>query len=96
SDETWGIVINEAMASGLVIFSSKNAGASSILVKDNINGHVFDPDNVDELVKLFDSVLDGQINLEKMKMNSKKIISEFDSGKVSNIILEAVKSVRCI
>ena len=35
--ETWGLVINEAMASGLPVISSLNSGAAHDLIKHNKN-----------------------------------------------------------
>jgi glycosyltransferase involved in cell wall biosynthesis len=50
--EPWGLVINEAMASGLPILSSHNVGAADELVRDGINGFSFDPEDVEELAEL--------------------------------------------
>jgi glycosyltransferase involved in cell wall biosynthesis len=41
--EPWGLVINEAMASGLPILSSNNVGAAEELVIDGETGYLFDP-----------------------------------------------------
>lgn len=48
-EETWGLVINEAMASGAPILSSKQCGATSVLVQDGRNGFTFDCMDVDIL-----------------------------------------------
>jgi len=50
--EVWGLVVNEALTSGLYVLSSKYAGASYNLIEDGFNGEVFDPGNVDEIAKL--------------------------------------------
>lgn len=41
--DEWGIVINEALASGLPIVASPHAGATADLVRDGVNGIVADP-----------------------------------------------------
>jgi glycosyltransferase involved in cell wall biosynthesis len=41
--EPWGLVINEAMASGLPILSSDNVGSAEELVIDGETGYLFDP-----------------------------------------------------
>jgi glycosyltransferase involved in cell wall biosynthesis len=41
--EPWGLVINEAMASGLPILSSKNVGAAEELLIEGETGFLFDP-----------------------------------------------------
>ena len=42
-EEPWGLVINEAMASGLPILSSRNVGAAEELLSEADNGFLFDP-----------------------------------------------------
>jgi len=41
--EPWGLVINEAMASGLPVLASSRCGSVEDLVEDEVNGFVFDP-----------------------------------------------------
>jgi glycosyltransferase involved in cell wall biosynthesis len=41
--ETWGLVINEAMASGLPVIVSDACGAAPDLVEGEVNGFVFEP-----------------------------------------------------
>ena len=48
-EEPWGLVINEAMASGLPVLSSRNVGAAEELVVDAETGYVFDPMNIEEM-----------------------------------------------
>jgi glycosyltransferase involved in cell wall biosynthesis len=47
--EPWGLVINEAMASGLPILSSNNVAAAEELVDEGVNGYLFDPASVSEM-----------------------------------------------
>jgi len=48
-EETWGLVVNEAMCSGLPVIVSKMAGSSEDLVEHGKNGFIFDPYNKNEL-----------------------------------------------
>lgn len=41
--EQWGLVVNEAMASGLPVLVSERCGSAADLVENGRNGHVFDP-----------------------------------------------------
>jgi glycosyltransferase involved in cell wall biosynthesis len=50
--EQWGLVVNEAMASGLPVLVSNRCGCATDLVKDGVNGFTFDPFNVEELAEL--------------------------------------------
>jgi glycosyltransferase involved in cell wall biosynthesis len=47
ASEQWGLVVNEAIASGLPVIVSERCGCAPELVKDN--GFTFDPTNQDEL-----------------------------------------------
>ncbi|WP_419806310.1 glycosyltransferase [Terriglobus sp.] len=47
--EPWGLVVNEAMASGLPVLVSNRCGCAHDLVHAGLNGFVFDPHVADEL-----------------------------------------------
>ena len=49
SSEQWGLVVNEAMASGLPVMVSNRCGCAPELVREGVNGFTFDPDNQAEL-----------------------------------------------
>ena len=40
--ETWGLVVNEAMAAGLPVLLSRTVNAANDLLKDSVNGFGFD------------------------------------------------------
>jgi glycosyltransferase involved in cell wall biosynthesis len=50
-EEPWGLVINEAMASGLPVLSSRNVGAAEELVVEGKTGFLFDPGNVNSIAE---------------------------------------------
>jgi len=72
--ETWGLVVNEAMACGRAILVSTKAGCYSNLVENGINGYVFESGNLDECVESIE------------KMNSKEICAKM--GKQSQIMIQ--------
>lgn len=49
--ESWGLVVNEAMAAGLPVLLSKKINAHTALLEEDGNGYVFDPDNVDQIAE---------------------------------------------
>jgi 1,2-diacylglycerol 3-alpha-glucosyltransferase len=55
--DTWGLVVNEAMACGLPIIVSNVAGCSGDLVEDGWNGYVVPPGDSEKLSLAMDSVL---------------------------------------
>ncbi len=50
--EEWGLVVNEAMASGLPVLVSHRCGCTADLVQAHRNGFTFDPGAVEELAQL--------------------------------------------
>jgi glycosyltransferase involved in cell wall biosynthesis len=50
--EQWGLVVNEAMASGLPVLISNRCGCAADLVQEGVNGFTFDPYNVEQLAQL--------------------------------------------
>lgn len=77
-EEVWGLVVNEALASGLYVLCSKYAGAAYDLI-NNENGVIFDPENIDEMVKLVQKTK-NQIKLIRLKREK---ISNWAKGKLS-------------
>ena len=67
--EPWGLVINEAMASGLPILSSKNVGAAEELVHNGTNGFTFDPENIQELARVL-------VRMAVMRQEDRKSMGE--------------------
>lgn len=57
-EEPWGLVINEAMASGLPVLSSRNVGAAEELVVDDVTGYLFDPMNTQEIAAAMAKVVE--------------------------------------
>lgn len=51
SVDQWGLVVNEATASGIPVIVSASAGCSQHLVQDDKNGWVVDPDAPEQLLK---------------------------------------------
>lgn len=49
--EGWGAVVNEAMANGCVVVGASKIGSIPYLIKDGMNGVVFEDGNQDDLNK---------------------------------------------
>jgi len=72
--EQWGLVVNEAMASGLPVLVSNRCGCAPDLVQSGINGFTFDPGNVDELAGLMLQLSKSGARLSAFGTASKDII----------------------
>jgi glycosyltransferase involved in cell wall biosynthesis len=91
--EPWGLVVNEAMASGLPILVSNRCGCYPDIVQDGRNGFSFDPVNEDELHGLMRSISQGKYNLETMGKASVEIIQEYTPCRAAEKYLKAVNFV---
>jgi glycosyltransferase involved in cell wall biosynthesis len=75
-EEPWGLVINEAMASGLPVLSGNNVGAAEDLVDDGVNGWKFDATDVEELAGLMSRISAPDVPLSAFSSASRRILEE--------------------
>mgnify|MGYP000866137409 FL=1 len=77
TSEQWGLVVNEAMASGLPVLVSKACGCCEALVQEGQNGFSFDPLSVDEMAEKMRMISHGGCDLAKMGQASRDIIANW-------------------
>jgi 1,2-diacylglycerol 3-alpha-glucosyltransferase len=76
--EPWGLVVNEAMASGLPVIVSSRCGCADDLVEDGSNGFIIDPQSPSNLAAMLGRVSDLPKE-ERMQMaaRSRTIIHDY-------------------
>jgi glycosyltransferase involved in cell wall biosynthesis len=57
--EPWAVVVNEAMAAGLVVVASDVVGAAAEMVQDGCSGRLFPTGNLDALTDVLMNVTDA-------------------------------------
>ena len=72
--EQWGLVVNEAMASGLPVLLSNACGCHPELIEEGVNGFSFDPRNKEEMAHKMISI--AQHDLQKMGLASRQRIED--------------------
>ncbi len=87
--EQWGLVVNEAMASGLPVLVSNRCGCAADLVQDGCNGFTFDPENVDQLAALMLELSSLNSQLSTMGSASRAIISHWGPERFAAGLLRA-------
>ncbi len=93
-EEVWGLVVNEALASGIYVLCSKYAGASYDLIKEGWNGEIFDPNNIAEIVNLIKRVKENIKDIRKRRDEiSKHTCKEFSIEKSAGEFIKAIKDV---
>lgn len=75
--EQWGLVVNEAMASGLPVIVSERCGCARDLVDNGVNGFCFDPERPQDLAKLMLKVAEEDFQRLAFGRASRRIIAEF-------------------
>ena len=75
TSEQWGLVVNEALASGLPVIVSERCGCVPELVADGRNGFAFDPFSTDALVERLRRVAGSGPDLAAMGAASRAIVA---------------------
>jgi 1,2-diacylglycerol 3-alpha-glucosyltransferase len=89
--EQWGLVVNEAMASGLPVLVSNRCGCAPDLVRNGINGFTFDPCDVEQLAGLMRRVAamnDGE--RDAMGAAGRRIIADWGPERFADGLMQAV------
>ena len=90
--EQWGLVVNEAMASGLPVLVSNRCGCSPDLVKNGVNGFTFDPYNVEQLASLMLKISAFNFPLSDFGLASARIISNWGPEQFASGLQQAVET----
>jgi glycosyltransferase involved in cell wall biosynthesis len=92
--DTWGLVVNEAMACRLPVILSRAAGCAADLVKENWNGSLIPPQDVSSLAVAMEN-LGTHANLcVTMGANSMQHISHYSPDEWSTGIAHALENMR--
>jgi len=73
--ETWGLVVNEAMAAGLPVLVSHRCGCVPELVRPGVNGYVCDPLDTDGMARLLGVMSSDTADVGKMGEASRQIVA---------------------
>lgn len=92
--ESWGMVVNEAMASGLPVILSNRVNAGSTLLSEGNNGFLFNPYRIDEItnaiLKYINTSPDRKL---EMSQNAKFAIRKYDYKFLATEIFRAISDL---
>lgn len=91
-NETWGLVVNEAMAAGLPILVSHRCGCADDLVEKGRNGYTFDPYDVDALSAHMLKMAGGEYDLSSMANAGREIIARWSPEFCAENTLKAAEA----
>ena len=91
-EDTWGVVILEAMLFGKAILCSDGAGASEMII-DNQNGFVFPSQQSDKLAELMSQFIDNPELANQMGKQSQNSISEYTPNSAAQFLSKVTEMV---
>ena len=92
-EETWGLVINEAMACGLPVVTTEKVGSSVDLVKNFYNGLVVPEGDSLSLYQSIREIITDRKIITTMSKNSEELILNFTPKIAAKNFVKAVKYV---
>jgi glycosyltransferase involved in cell wall biosynthesis len=79
--ETWGLVVNEALAFGLPVLATDQIGARDVLMRTGVNGYIFEPGNVEGLAHLMIRVSNDESEWRRLVEGSRRLRALGDTGR---------------
>lgn len=92
SDETWGLVVNEALVCGLPVIVSDAAGCGPDLVS-NENGWGVPLDDMNQLIKTLQEVYDRQADWPQMGAVGRQKVAIYDHRTMVTGVCDALKFI---
>jgi glycosyltransferase involved in cell wall biosynthesis len=91
-EDTWALVVLEAMVAGKPVLCSKFAGAKE-LVHHGVNGYLFDPGNPAELADCMEHLVREPRLLAQFGQRSKEIIAPFTPQRAAEVLATCINYV---
>lgn len=89
--DTWGLVVNEAMAYGLPIVSSDKCVAGIELVENNVNGFVVSLEDEDYIFRTISELVYNDDKCKRLGQESLRKIQSYTIENMSKVICEYIK-----
>jgi glycosyltransferase involved in cell wall biosynthesis len=92
TSEQWGLVVNEAMASGLPVLVSNRCGCAPDLVSEGVNGFTMDPYDVGSMAARMSQIAGGTYDLAAMGRASREIVGAWSPETFADGMLKAAEA----
>ncbi len=94
-NETWGLVVNEAMACGRPVMVSERAGCAPDLVEEGLTGWTFPPGSEGErkLSAILAAVLEGGIDLSDMGARAVRRVASYSISAAADGVVSALRRI---
>ena len=92
-EEVWGLVVNEALASGLYVLCSKYTGVAYDLINDK-NGRLFDPKDIDSLIRLIKQTRQQIVKIKKRRDSiGEQAHNKFSIKKSAKVFIDTIEEL---
>jgi glycosyltransferase involved in cell wall biosynthesis len=91
-EDTWGVVVLEAMLLGKPILCSTGAGTAELVIHGE-NGYVFNPTQPEKLAELMRQLIDRPIVINDMGKRSQQIVSQYNAEAASKCLAQVTNLV---
>ena len=85
----WGVVVNEALQQGVPVLASKNAGASALVAKSGA-GAIFDPECVEALSAIIESLGNDKTMVIDWKRKAREFADCLEPGIAATYLLACI------
>ncbi len=82
--ETWGLAVNEAMASGVPVIASDRCGCTADLIQEGVNGYSFTAKSLDDLTRTMEKACNS--NSAAMGKSAKAFIGNWSIDKLCEAV----------
>lgn len=86
--DTWGLVINEAMASGLPVITTERCVAGTQLIENDVNGYIIPVDRADVLCEKIHLLLNDEEKRKTMAENNLEKIQPYYIENMANRVFQ--------
>jgi glycosyltransferase involved in cell wall biosynthesis len=91
--ETWGLVVNEALATGLPVVVSDAVGCAPDLVVNGETGYLYPLDNIEALAARLDTVRRRKAEGHNWAPTCRSLIARYSYPQMSSGLLTACRAV---
>ena len=88
--DSWGLFVNEAMANGLPVITTRQCAAGLELIVDGENGYLVNADDVPSLTEKINYLLSHPEEREKMAWNNIQKIQPYSFEQQATVTIQAL------
>ena len=92
-EDTWGLVVNEAMSYGLPVITTNRCVAGLELIENDVNGYVIPTDDSTALAKKIKIILENPNLRDLMALNNFEKIKDFNYEEMTRVIYNHLQAL---